>query len=273
MKHFLLCCFIIALGIAGFSFKKISSGGMVAATGAPGEGTCAGCHSGGAAGTSVSVSAAPAFTNNNYVPGQSYTITVTVSHASQPAFGFDCEILNSSNADAGTIQNAGPGVQIASFAGKNNATHTSAKSGAGGAGFSFEWVAPNSGTATIYVAGNAVNLNAGTSGDTPGNTSLALTPVSTASLPEHAGVLSGVSFFPNPAADITSVSYFLKYDTEISVELLEVNGKLVKNLVNEDEAAGPHSHFLDLKNIAKGVYFLKISSGNETLSQKLFVLQ
>jgi hypothetical protein len=273
-RHFLFSSFAVIIALAGLSFRKVHSGGEIGATGSPGEGTCGGCHGGGPAGTSISITAVPAFSNNNYIPGQLYTITINVNHATQPAFGFDCEILNSSNANAGTMQNPGTGVQLFNFGSKRNATHTTPKSGSGTAAFTFLWLAPNSGTATIYVSGNAVNLSSSTSGDSPANTNKVLTPDPLASLKENQEVeISGVSFYPNPASEILSLSYYLRSDKAVVIELIQLDGKLVKEVFNQNEKAGPNSHILDLKSVDKGVYFMKISSEGETLAQKLLLLR
>ncbi|MGE0568790.1 MAG: choice-of-anchor V domain-containing protein, partial [Bacteroidia bacterium] len=159
------------------AFKIISSTGIAGQTGSPSEGDCSQCHSGGSSIVSgATITAIPGFTNSEYVPGQTYTINVLVGAISFSNFGFGCEILNAANADAGTMQNAGAGVKFVTAGnGRKNATHITPKAGNNITSFSFEWVAPNSGNATIYAAGNCVNLNGNTTGDLPVKTSLALT--------------------------------------------------------------------------------------------------
>jgi hypothetical protein len=253
--------------------KKLSSSGEIGTAGAPGEGTCTGCHSGGAAGTSISITAVPAFSNNNYMPGQTYTVTITVSHSTQPAFGFDCEILTSSNANAGTMSNAGSGMQFANAGSKKNATHTSPKSGSGSASWTFQWTAPNSGNSIFYVSGNAVNLNNNFTGDSPTNTSMVLTPISTTNIKDLSPDMSELRVFPNPSADICSVSYQISQDQQITINLFELSGKLVKNLVDEKQNAGSHTNIVDLKGVAKGVYFVKISSEGNMIASKMICIQ
>jgi hypothetical protein len=253
--------------------KKLSSNGEIGTTGAPGEGTCTGCHGGGPSGTTISITAVPDFSNSNYMPGQTYTVTITVSHPTQPAFGFDCEILTSGNANAGTMSGAGAGMQFANAGSKKNATHTSPKSGSGSASWTFQWTAPNSGSATFYVSGNAVNLNNNDTGDSPTNRSMALTPVSTTGIKEQSEILSELRIFPNPSADICSVSYQTSQDQHISIDLFELSGKLVKKMVNEKQNAGSHTNIVDLKGIAKGVYFVKITSDGNLIASKMICVQ
>ncbi len=53
----------------------------------------------------------------------------------------------------------------------------------------------------------------------------------------------------------------------------DISGKVVKRLVNETREAGFNSSILDLKEITKGIYFLKISIKGEKISQKLISIQ
>src|ERR1035437_6964799 len=82
-------------------------GGQASSTGSPGElGTCSrsGCHGAGNGGLadnagpgSVTITSNPAMAGGNqYVAGQTYTMTVTVAETAKPRFGFACEILDNS---------------------------------------------------------------------------------------------------------------------------------------------------------------------------------
>jgi len=263
-------------GIIGLfcAFNILQSGGFTGATGSPGEGSCTGCHGGGPSATTVSITATPAFTNNSFDPLTNYTITVTVSNPSLSAFGFDCEILDAGNTSIGTMTNAGSGVQFATaFNGRLNATHTSPKAGVGTASWTFQWLSPTSGNATFYAAGNAVNSNGGTSGDRVGTTALTVTNINTALSKNPGNVVHGISVFPNPATDLASVSYYLSAEQNLSIELTDISGKLIKTIVNEKLQAGPHSNIIDLKGITKGIYFIKTSAVGEKISQKLISVQ
>ena len=263
--------FVLALFL---SFKIVSSGGILDTTGSPGEGTCSGCHSGGAAPTTVSITAVPAFTNNAYELSTNYTISITVSNASLNAFGFDCEILNASNQNSGILSLPGTGVQLLDgFTGRKNALHTTPKAGVGTATFTFKWLSPAFGNTTIYAVGNAVDLGGGTGGDAVGTAVLTLTNVNTAVKENNASKISNISISPNPSSDITSVSYNLNSTQNISIELLDITGKLVKSFFSGIQEAGPHTNIFDLKGINKGVYFMKVSSEGNKLTQKLISVQ
>ncbi|MBX3278307.1 MAG: hypothetical protein KF868_09920 [Acidobacteria bacterium] len=94
LKHFVIVC--AALGaIAYFVMNerveaKVFGGPPLGFTGAPGEGTCVGCHytfgvpNPPGSGGSVQISGIP----SNYTPGASYTVSVTVAHPTARRWGF-----------------------------------------------------------------------------------------------------------------------------------------------------------------------------------------
>lgn len=273
----------IVLGLLVLStttaFVKYQNG-IAGFTGAPGEGNCSSCHGGGASSASgTTISAVPSFTNNEYVPGQNYVITIDLAASGFNFYGFGCEILNGNNANAGNMHAAGTGVQFLNSGSRRNAIHTTPKSGNGGTSFSFEWTAPTDfDIAKIYVAGNAVNGNSQFTLDFPmAPVNLQLMPYVA---PEPVGVkeqspsgLTAFSVYPNPATAMTQVSYYLHQPQTTHIELIELNGKVVKEFGNKPQAAGPHSQFLDLQGIAAGIYFMKISADGQKGVQKLISVQ
>ena len=166
----ILTLIIIAL-LAGQSKLQSYSNGFFGNgyTGSPGDfnQTCASCHGG----SPVTV-AANAITSTipatGYVPGQTYTITVTANHPTFNRFGFMITAeANSNNAKAGTwiITNSSQ-TQISPT---NYVAHTSG--GTMGSNnsktWSMNWTAPAAGTGavTFYAAINRTNNNSATSGD------------------------------------------------------------------------------------------------------------
>lgn len=275
-----LLLLILLFGSTSFIFK--SSSGIAGRTGSPGEQTCAGggCHSGGTFSTfSVAISANPSFSLNQFVPGTIYTLSIDVSAMGCTKFGFGCEILNSLNANAGTMQAAGPGVKFLTAGNsRRNAVQTTPKTASGIANFTFEWVAPLTDTsATIYVCGNAVNGNGSTSGDKPIPASLYLTafndPTSHVGIKETPSAIGQVMVFPNPAKDFLNVSIELKQSQSLDLILLDLNGRLIKTLFQGEQAAGKYSKILDVQDIPSGVYFLRINGEGKKLSQKLLLIE
>lgn len=238
----------------------------------PGEGTCAGCHG---VGTSiVSISGTPAFVANQYIPGQTYTVNVNVTNNPFSKFGFDAEILNTSNVNAGNITTGLTGVQIVNST-RKNATHAGPKTGTGSALFQFVWVAPLTGTAIVYATGNGVDGTGGTGGDSPGAATLTLTPDLSAGINEATvSGISGLNIYPNPIRSEFKISYNLMENANIKAAIYNIQGQEIAVITNEDKVTG--AHILDAQlpsDLAKGVYFVKFSVNGKQSIQRLIITQ
>lgn len=76
--------------------------------------------------------------------------------------------------------------------------------------------------------------------------------------------------YPNPVKSTSKVYYNVPSDrTPVSIKLFDVTGKQVEVLVNATQSAGKYS--IDLNKKERGVYFLRMTSGNETSTQKVIV--
>jgi hypothetical protein len=285
MKKTLATLILAALTLLGTSaFILKNSTGKQGYAGSPGEGACDNCHNGGSSAASgITITSAPAFSVNinsetEYMPDSLYTITIGMQAAGFSKYGLASQILNNSNTNAGVLKNAGAGVTFLNSGAKRTAVQNSVKSAAGVAAFTYKWKAPSSGDATIYAIGNAVNGTGGTGGDfVIAPTSLALvaapTPTTiTVGLKENHNLISQINIFPNPANDLSTISYFLTESKTISIQLIDISGRLVKLLSESIETAGMHSQIIDVNTVASGVYFIKITSGGEKLSQKLITV-
>jgi hypothetical protein len=276
MKKIILLISILALCTTSFINTKKNSGGKAGFTGSPGEGNCNGCHGGGTSiASSATIISTPSLSANQYVPGTTYTITIGIGAVGFSNFGFGAEILGTTNANIGTMQNPGAGVIFLNAGnGRKNAVHSSPKNGTTSVNFSFEWVAPASGAATIYVCGNAVDLGGGTGGDLGTiTTSLALSAAPSTNVKENTSIsVSEINISPNPVSDLMSVNYIVNQTQNICIQLIDINGKVVKTLVNENQTSGNHTVISNIQDVSKGVYFVKASTNNQKITQRLIVI-
>jgi hypothetical protein len=285
MKTRILTIFAtLAVGAALTSFMFYNGSGMAGYSGAPGEATCASCHSGGFAATKgITITSVPEFTDNGFYADSIYRISVIANAAAFTRYGFDCTILSPTNTTAGTMTLAGTGVKFLNAAGRRHATHSTTKiSASGTATFEFSWVAPSEGDATIYAISNAVNGNNNTSGDcviTP--VSLALTSVPpptnttvTESIIENdLNKINSVSLYPQPASSSARVDFFLNGSSAVTIALLSLKGEKIREDFLNVLESGHHSERLDLSGIAGGVYLVRVSSNEEAVTRRLAVLQ
>jgi uncharacterized protein (TIGR03437 family) len=180
-----------ALGALGYYALSEWAGASVSAlgstppplgvTGAPNEGTCAGCHfrsffgdqdqtNTNSAG-SIKIMGLPAA----YTPGQTYPVTVTLSLPAAIRWGFALTAIDSngtsSTVGSFTITDSENTIsRFDSFLNRTYISHTGVGTFPGqphSASWSFNWKAPSSniGDVRFYAAGNAANFSFSTDGD------------------------------------------------------------------------------------------------------------
>lgn len=70
-----------------------------------------------------------------------------------------------------------------------------------------------------------------------------------------------VSVYPNPARDYTSVSFHLATRTDVEVQVLDINGKMIRNMKKVNLVEGDHQFTLDVINFASGTYLVRLETG------------
>lgn len=258
--------FILATGFVVFST------GVANKTGSPSEGTCFDCHTGGGGGTTtMNIFASPAFNSGQYIPGQTYTINVSVNNSTATKFGFDTEILNSANSDAGQIISALSGAKIVNGA-RTNVIHNAPKIGAGTATFQFVWKAPASDLVKIYASVNALStlLNGA-----PSFSVLTLTPdISTGINYLTASSNSGLSIYPNPATSNFTISYYLSERADVRLSITDIQGRVVHQIANEQREPGVQELKVQLPDdVEKGIYFVKLLINNNREIKQMMIKQ
>jgi hypothetical protein len=79
--------------------------------------------------------------------------------------------------------------------------------------------------------------------------------------------------YPNPFNPSTVITYSIPTASNVKVEVVSVLGKLVKTLVNENQAAGSYQVNFDASGLSSGIYYYKIQSGNFAATRKMLLLK
>ena len=79
--------------------------------------------------------------------------------------------------------------------------------------------------------------------------------------------------YPNPFNPTTSINYGLQKDGYVEIMVYDASGRLVKELVNQNQTAGYHSITWNASNQASGMYFAKMVAGDVVQTQKLVLLK
>lgn len=74
--------------------------------------------------------------------------------------------------------------------------------------------------------------------------------------------------FPNPTSDFVNLSFTLDDQEEVQVELVDVTGRTIL-IENRGELLGENRVTLDLKPYASGVYFVKLTVGDVTMTKRV----
>ena len=87
---------------------------------------------------------------------------------------------------------------------------------------------------------------------------------------EKITALEGLNLFPNPANTTLTINYFTPSEENAFIEIYDMMGQLV-NTINVNGNQGLNSRELDLTAMSNGVYFLKVTQNNNTLTKKFVV--
>lgn len=100
------------------------------------------------------------------------------------------------------------------------------------------------------------------------------TPLNVGELPTaHAARYDLLQNYPNPFNPTTVIKYELASAGKVQLTVYNILGKEVATLVNQEKAAGQYTVEFDARNMASGIYFYKLTTGNVTLSKKMLVIK
>jgi hypothetical protein len=92
----------------------------------------------------------------------------------------------------------------------------------------------------------------------------------TADINENAAAVSISNVFPNPTTGLTSINYNLANATDVTIEVVDIAGKVVYTANNGTQLAGGHTVSFDAASFTQGVYYVTVST-NETVVTKKFI--
>lgn len=93
-----------------------------------------------------------------------------------------------------------------------------------------------------------------------------------------AAMVKSLVNFPNPFNPSTTISYYLPESTTVRLEVFNLKGQLVKNLIDTHQTAGRHDVVWDGRDmtkqlVASGVYFYRLTSPRESYTRKMLMLK
>ena len=276
MKKFYHLTFSLATAGMLFFAGIESDNGKAGATGSPGEQTCSqtGCHTGStdnSMGGSVTLTSSD-LVNWEYTPGQTYTLTATVTQQGRTLFGVGLEALLPSGANAGNlVAGTETTIKTATVSGnsRRNIVHNmNAGLTANAHSFTFTWTAPATdvGPITMYFAGNAANNNAAKTGDYIYNASQVVTPAGVGVSDQEIAPFN-FSFYPNPATENITVNYALEESAKVQYVIYDLTGKKVQT-ESATRFPGAQQQSIDVNTLQAGTYLLSVNVNGNVITKR-----
>jgi PKD repeat protein len=94
--------------------------------------------------------------------------------------------------------------------------------------------------------------------------------VGTVNLNENSSGLYGLNISPNPSKDYFNLEYQLVNPSNVKIEILNVIGEKLRQVADEMQLAG--KHVFDLRGIAPGTYFIRLTSNDKIITQRIVKL-
>jgi hypothetical protein len=79
--------------------------------------------------------------------------------------------------------------------------------------------------------------------------------------------------YPNPFNASTVIKYDLPKASDVSIDIYDILGRKVENLLSEKQPAGSHSITWNVGDVPSGIYFYKIKAGNYSETKKCLFLK
>lgn len=77
--------------------------------------------------------------------------------------------------------------------------------------------------------------------------------------------------FPNPFHSFTQISYTLNESGFVTLDVCDLQGRIIETLVNKFQYANRYSVFVDIKELEDGIYFYKLKVGNKFSETKKMI--
>jgi hypothetical protein len=117
----------------------------------------------------------------------------------------------------------------------------------------------------------------GTSADHQTGATTNLTNITIDWVPTATGITANqdkesFSVSPNPLTSESTINYSLNSLSDVTISLFDINGKLVKNLFDDNQSAGNYNIHLSLQGKVKpGIYFIKLYTGRTQRTERVII--
>jgi hypothetical protein len=90
-------------------------------------------------------------------------------------------------------------------------------------------------------------------------------------LPPESFLLDSV--YPNPFNATTRINYTINHRGRVNLTIYDIKGKLLQTLVDREQGNGEYSILFNAENLSSGIYLIKLSLDEQTVSRPLILLK
>ena len=80
-----------------------------------------------------------------------------------------------------------------------------------------------------------------------------------------------LEIFPNPASERATVSFTLPENSDVSLQVTSMDGRIVQQFSPQTLAAGQQNLILETKTLAAGLYLIQLRMGNSVVTSRLVI--
>jgi hypothetical protein len=143
----------------------------------------------------------------------------------------------------------------------------------------YQWTAPTTDSAvTFYYAfnsGDSADYFGGTGSGIPDSNiyvgTVTISHAYGAGIENIASNVSAVQVYPNPAEGVFGLSFDMLKGGNTSALLYSVDGKLCKELFNENLTSGSFNRTFDVSSFAAGIYLVKLNIDGASVTKKIVI--
>lgn len=86
-------------------------------------------------------------------------------------------------------------------------------------------------------------------------------------------LVSSHKVFPNPMTSSATISYTLAQNSNVKLDVYDISGRLVQNVVNGNQAKGEQKATFERGNLTPGVYIYKLQAGSQVETGKIMITE
>jgi len=206
-----------------------------------------------------------------YAPHQTYFIYFDVT-AHAYAYGFQMTALTANQNMAGAFAIVSPTTTKLSPGSPSYIGHKVANPNTHS--WKFTWTAPatDSGAVTFYYAfnpGDSANFVALTAGSNIFAGTTTIHPSTGAGIEDISTKISDLRVYPNPVNGAFGLSFDLLKSAEASALIYTIDGKICRQLFNENLSGGNFNRNYNIASLPTGIYLVKLNIDGATITKKI----